>query len=248
MSHRYSISSQTSNSSIENNNNASPPISPRGSTSLPPIELPLPMIPIPPPNPNTMTTTTTIPTSHIVYSPLSHPHAISPIALYPTPTTSTSNMTITKLKSSRGSKSSSIGLSTADEREQHRRLSHSAIEKRRRERINDKIDQLKHLIPSCCPSTDSLPSASMHQPLHKLSVLQAAIDYIHQLHDQLMEKAPTLLEKESSESSSSSSSSLSSSISSSSSELHRIISHVREQKQREIKQEQLQYLEQETSK
>ncbi|CAO3616937.1 unnamed protein product [Cunninghamella blakesleeana] len=236
MSHRYSISSQTSNSSIENNN-TSPPISPRGSTSLPPIELPLPMIPVQPFNSNTTTTTTIPPHSHIVYSPLSQPHTMSPIALYPTPTTSTSNMTIAKLRLSRGSKAS-VGLSTADEREQHRRLSHSAIEKRRRERINDKIDQLKHLIPSCCPSTDSLPSASMHQPLHKLSVLQAAIDYIHQLHDQLIERAPTLLEKESNLDSSTSS------------ELNRIISHVREQKekQQDIVQDQSQSLEYESSK
>lgn len=67
-----------------------------------------------------------------------------------------------------------------------RSLSHGAIEKRRRERINDKIDQLKHLIPSCW-STHILPPASMHQPLHKLSVLQAAIEYIHQLHTELLE-------------------------------------------------------------
>lgn len=68
--------------------------------------------------------------------------------------------------------------------------SHHHIEKRKRERINDKIDQLKVLIPSCNPTsttTTLLPSVSMQQPLHKLSILQAAIDYIHQLHSQLLE-------------------------------------------------------------
>ncbi|ORZ23542.1 helix-loop-helix DNA-binding domain-domain-containing protein [Absidia repens] len=67
---------------------------------------------------------------------------------------------------------------------------HNTIEKRRRERINDKIDQLKYLIPSCCP--DTLPYASMHQPLHKLSILQAAIEYIHHLHTQLVDQSPCL--------------------------------------------------------
>ncbi|SAM01726.1 hypothetical protein [Absidia glauca] len=76
-----------------------------------------------------------------------------------------------------------------------RRLSHSAIENRRRERINDKIDQLKHLIPSCW-STQLLPPASMHQPLHKLSVLQAAIEYIHQLHTELLEQKASSLQQQ----------------------------------------------------
>lgn len=56
-----------------------------------------------------------------------------------------------------------------------RKISHSAIERRRRERINAKLCYLKHLIPSC-----------RHQDqLHKLSILQGAIEYILQLHDQL---------------------------------------------------------------
>ncbi|TPX70570.1 hypothetical protein SpCBS45565_g01617 [Spizellomyces sp. 'palustris'] len=56
-----------------------------------------------------------------------------------------------------------------------RKVSHSAIERRRRERINDKIMQLKGLVPSCA-----------HQEnLHKLSILQNAIDYIRLLKDQL---------------------------------------------------------------
>ncbi|KAI9323084.1 hypothetical protein BX666DRAFT_2108124 [Dichotomocladium elegans] len=58
--------------------------------------------------------------------------------------------------------------STADQREHARKISHSAIERRRRERINDKIAQLRQLIPSC----------SDKEHLHKMTVLQSAIDYI----------------------------------------------------------------------
>jgi hypothetical protein len=61
----------------------------------------------------------------------------------------------------------------ADLREQARKISHSAIEKRRRERINDKIIQLKELIPSC----------AAQENIHKMSILQSAIDYIAYLKD-----------------------------------------------------------------
>ncbi|KAI8355637.1 Myc-type, basic helix-loop-helix domain-containing protein [Choanephora cucurbitarum] len=74
------------------------------------------------------------------------------------------------------SSSPSLGpsmLSTADEREKARKVSHSAIERRRRERINDKILQLKQLIPSCVEQDN----------LHKMSILQSAIDYITYLKD-----------------------------------------------------------------
>lgn len=63
--------------------------------------------------------------------------------------------------------------STADEREKARKVSHSAIERRRRERINDKIFQLKQLIPACVDQDN----------LHKMSILQSAIDYISYLKD-----------------------------------------------------------------
>lgn len=62
---------------------------------------------------------------------------------------------------------------TADQREKARKVSHSAIERRRRERINDKILQLKQLIPSCVEQDN----------LHKMSILQSAIDYISYLKD-----------------------------------------------------------------
>jgi hypothetical protein len=71
-------------------------------------------------------------------------------------------------------------------KENHRRSSHSAVEKRRRERMNDKIERLKSLIPSC---TAQFPT-SVQQPIHKLSVLQAAIDYIEELHAHLENNLP----------------------------------------------------------
>lgn len=68
---------------------------------------------------------------------------------------------------------STTGATTADQREKARKVSHSAIERRRRERINDKIFQLKQLIPSCVEQDN----------LHKMSILQSAIDYIAYLKD-----------------------------------------------------------------
>ncbi|KAH8553505.1 hypothetical protein BGW37DRAFT_485949 [Umbelopsis sp. PMI_123] len=61
---------------------------------------------------------------------------------------------------------------TADQREQLRKVSHSAIERRRREKINTKIQQLRQLIPSCADQDH----------LHKLNILQSAIEYINYLH------------------------------------------------------------------
>ncbi|CAG8706721.1 9271_t:CDS:1, partial [Gigaspora rosea] len=62
---------------------------------------------------------------------------------------------------------------TADQRELARKVSHSAIERRRRERINDKIMQLKELIPSCADQDH----------LNKLCILQSSIEYIEYLQD-----------------------------------------------------------------
>ncbi|KAG2172248.1 hypothetical protein INT43_004789 [Umbelopsis isabellina] len=64
---------------------------------------------------------------------------------------------------------------TADQREQLRKVSHSAIERRRREKINVKIQQLRQLIPSCADQDH----------LHKLNILQSAIEYIGYLHEVL---------------------------------------------------------------
>ncbi|KAI9598794.1 hypothetical protein BDF19DRAFT_410858 [Syncephalis fuscata] len=62
-----------------------------------------------------------------------------------------------------------------DKRDHQRRVSHSAIERRRRERINSEIGHLRRLVPSC----------RGQDHLHKLSVLQGAIAYIHELRRQL---------------------------------------------------------------
>ncbi|OBZ88816.1 Upstream stimulatory factor 2 [Choanephora cucurbitarum] len=112
--------------------------------------------PQPPVSPSlSPTTTKSSPVQRILpKSPTSQPHIISPglgPTFYPVP----------------------IQLSpqpntAADQREQARKLSHSAIERRRRERINDKIVQLKELIPSCADRDN----------LHKMTILQSAIDYI----------------------------------------------------------------------
>ncbi|KAG2235979.1 hypothetical protein INT48_004309 [Thamnidium elegans] len=83
------------------------------------------------------------------------PGSVSPLPFQPigaTPRTNSVSSTIT----------------TADQREQARKVSHSAIERRRRERINDKIIQLKELIPAC----------QDRENLHKMTILQSAIEYI----------------------------------------------------------------------
>ncbi|KAJ3179555.1 hypothetical protein HDU85_004828 [Gaertneriomyces sp. JEL0708] len=63
------------------------------------------------------------------------------------------------------------------DREFLRKVSHSAIERRRRERINDKISTLRKLVPQC----------HGQENLHKLSILQNAIDYIRLLQKELDE-------------------------------------------------------------
>ncbi|KAJ3052259.1 hypothetical protein HK097_006623 [Rhizophlyctis rosea] len=65
--------------------------------------------------------------------------------------------------------------STKREKELLRKVSHSAIERRRRERINDKIMQLRNLVPTC----------AKQENMHKLNILQNAIDYIRHLQLQL---------------------------------------------------------------
>ncbi|CAG8541192.1 1248_t:CDS:2 [Ambispora gerdemannii] len=69
-------------------------------------------------------------------------------------------------------------LSLAEKRELARKIAHSAIERRRRERINDKIVKLQQLVPSCADQPQ----------IHKLTILQSAIDYIGYLQGLLAEK------------------------------------------------------------
>ncbi|KAF9407065.1 hypothetical protein BGZ94_002836 [Podila epigama] len=78
-----------------------------------------------------------------------------------------------KTSGSTSKRRSSSGAKTVDQetRDIMRKVSHSAIERRRRERINDKILQLKHLVPSCIDEDH----------LHKLSILQSTIEYIQHL-------------------------------------------------------------------
>ncbi|KAI8916860.1 hypothetical protein BC831DRAFT_516670 [Entophlyctis helioformis] len=64
-----------------------------------------------------------------------------------------------------------------EDREMLRKVSHSAIERRRRERINDKIMVLKAIVP-----------ATVDQPaLHKLTILEESITYIAQLQAKITE-------------------------------------------------------------
>ncbi|GAN08114.1 hypothetical protein MAM1_0190c07621 [Mucor ambiguus] len=110
-------------------------------------------------------------------SPFYHPYSIqmSPTLMPSTYVSSRQN----SISSSPGLGPSHAGAisttsataTTADQREKARKVSHSAIERRRRERINDKILQLKQLIPSCVEQDN----------LHKMSILQSAIDYISYL-------------------------------------------------------------------
>lgn len=139
---------------------------------LPPIQLPPPIVHYyiapPPPSPllhNLSHPQQQAPPQHVWHQAQIAPHSQPQSYLPPTPPPSTSSST---------------------QKENHRRSSHSAVEKRRRERMNDKIEKLKLLIPSC----NSQFPTTVQQPIHKLSVLQAAIDYINELHGQLKSSLP----------------------------------------------------------
>lgn len=82
-------------------------------------------------------------------------------------------------------------ISSQQQQQKKQRTLHSSIEKRRRERINDKIQQLKEMVPACNPYSEKNPIAgpSLYQPLHKLTILQAAIEYIEEMHQKLLDAA-----------------------------------------------------------
>ncbi|KAJ3130307.1 hypothetical protein HK101_005101, partial [Irineochytrium annulatum] len=65
-------------------------------------------------------------------------------------------------------------------RDARRKVSHSAIERRRREKINDKIAHLRLMVPS-----SGLEQEGGAAGLHKMNVLQAAIDHIKDLRARL---------------------------------------------------------------
>jgi hypothetical protein len=62
------------------------------------------------------------------------------------------------------------GTSTAQGRKIARRTAHSLIERRRRCKMNDEFAVLKEMIPGC-----------KGQDMHKLSILQASIEYMRYL-------------------------------------------------------------------
>lgn len=150
-----------------------PPISPSLSPTLPCSNPASSTTTTCPPTATTTTTTTLINNNKSITT--HSPSALTPsYPVYPYPIQLSPQMhpnppTASPLDG-RHNSISSTGT-TADEREQARKVSHSAIERRRRERINDKIMQLKDLIPSCAERDN----------LHKMTILQSAIDYISYL-------------------------------------------------------------------
>ncbi|KAJ3270537.1 hypothetical protein HDV01_007740 [Terramyces sp. JEL0728] len=73
-----------------------------------------------------------------------------------------------------------------ERKEQERKQNHSAIERKRRQKIQEQLKVLKRLVPSCTARDDT----------EKLSILQGTADYIKQLQDLLMqyqEKDPSIV-------------------------------------------------------
>ncbi|KAJ1569528.1 hypothetical protein HK405_003316, partial [Cladochytrium tenue] len=128
--------------------------------------------------------------------------AVAPLASYvglaPSPPASTSpaRQVVAVVPPPAPPTSSSSRRRTKEEREQARKVSHSAIERRRRERINDKIARLRSLVPAChaphggaasgdeegsvdVPASGGAPQQQQQQ--HKLTVLQHTIEYIEKL-------------------------------------------------------------------
>lgn len=72
-------------------------------------------------------------------------------------------------------KQSSKPVGVSNDKEVLRKVSHSAIERKRRERINDRILILRRMVPKC----------SEHANIHKLTVLEYTIEYIRYLEEKL---------------------------------------------------------------
>ncbi|KAJ3309864.1 hypothetical protein HDV04_005566 [Boothiomyces sp. JEL0838] len=66
---------------------------------------------------------------------------------------------------------------TKEERKEIRKQNHSVIERKRRDRINFCLDQLKTLVPSC--------SSQQKSNIQKLAVLEQTVAYIMSLHNRL---------------------------------------------------------------
>ncbi|KAK9484878.1 hypothetical protein V1527DRAFT_468425 [Lipomyces starkeyi] len=76
-------------------------------------------------------------------------------------------------KSKRGTSSSS----SAATRKTARKIAHSAIERRRRSKMNEEFDSLKNMVPACRVASQTHGEAS----LHKLGILQATVEYVRYL-------------------------------------------------------------------
>ncbi|CAN6653996.1 hypothetical protein TRVA0_027S00232 [Trichomonascus vanleenenianus] len=71
-----------------------------------------------------------------------------------------------------------------EQKRQARKLAHSDIERRRRNKINEQFDALKDLIPTC---TEFKSSSGGDVGLHKLVILQHTVEYIKHLKSCLKE-------------------------------------------------------------
>ncbi|RKP11931.1 helix-loop-helix DNA-binding domain-containing protein, partial [Piptocephalis cylindrospora] len=59
-----------------------------------------------------------------------------------------------------------------------RRESHNAVERRRRDNINEKIQELSHLVPDCF---GAINAAASGMKANKGAILRKSVDYIRQL-------------------------------------------------------------------
>ncbi|KAK9464167.1 uncharacterized protein V1516DRAFT_669753 [Lipomyces oligophaga] len=69
--------------------------------------------------------------------------------------------------------------STAATRKTARKIAHSAIERRRRSKMNEEFDSLKIMVPACRVASQTHGDAS----LHKLGILQATVEYVRYLEE-----------------------------------------------------------------
>ncbi|KAI9203311.1 uncharacterized protein BJ171DRAFT_569024 [Polychytrium aggregatum] len=75
------------------------------------------------------------------------------------------------------------GLSS-EERIEHRKIAHTAVERRRREKIQQKILELRDLVPTC----------TTHRNIQKAVILECTVDYIHELHAKIWDLSRRLQE------------------------------------------------------
>ncbi|OAD06811.1 helix-loop-helix DNA-binding domain-containing transcription factor [Mucor lusitanicus CBS 277.49] len=160
------------------------PVAASATPAAPAAQRILPKSPASTPSTTAATAAISPPTLAPTFNFYPYPMQISP-QLHPTAPVSAPPLSPVPFGIRHNSVSSTTSNSTADQREQARKVSHSAIERRRRERINDKILQLKDLIPSC----------SDRENLHKMTILQSAIDYITYL-KKVIDDSPTKQQQE----------------------------------------------------